>query len=465
MFFHRIFTPGLSINSYLLGDGKTKRCAVIDPTRHVVSYIVQAQNAGYEITDILETHIHADFISGARELKHQLNDKPCIYASGMGGKDRIPAYADEIVRDGFELKLGDLRLKALHTPGHTPEHLTWICFDDSRSSATPWFAFTGDCLFVGSVGRPDLLGKSETDQLAHQLYHTLFDCMAQFPDFLEIFPCHGEGSLCGKSLNTRSSSTLGFERLYNPFLKNEGVEKWVKKIEEEQLPAPSYFNHVKKINLSGPPLLSSLKVHKWGEEGGSPPLDQLFLLDIRQPEGFAASHLKKSINIPLSPTFVYWTGWMLPEKTAIGLVVENHHIVSEVIDQLHLMGFDQDIWIIELGANFSRIDYPLTHFSMIDPEDLAQRHPQFESIYLIDVRTPEEWGKEHIEGAHMIQLIDLDKALKQLPRHQSIALICKSGNRASLAASMLEKEGFSSVINVRGGMQAWEQAGLPIKKK
>jgi len=239
MFFQRLFTPGLSINSYLLGDEKTKRCVVVDPTRHVFPLIVQAQQAGLDITDILETHVHADYVSGSKELKHQLNEKPCIYASGEGGEQWIPSYADVVVENGRTLNIGDLRLEAMHTPGHTPEHVIWVCYDASRSSCTPWFAFTGDCLFVGSIGRPDLLGKEEMATLAPQLYQTLFERLAPLPDFLEILPSHGQGSLCGQSLNGRATSTLGFERLFNPYFKKESQEQWISQLEQGLPPHPA----------------------------------------------------------------------------------------------------------------------------------------------------------------------------------------------------------------------------------
>lgn len=460
MYFQRIFTPGLSIYSYLLGDEGTKRCAVIDPARNPVPYIMLAQNAGYDITDILETHVHADFVSGSKELKHQLNEKPRIYASGMGGKEWIPAYTDEVVHDGTELILGDLRLKALHTPGHTPEHLIWICYDDSRSSDIPWFAFTGDCLFVGSIGRPDLLGEKEMDILAPQLYHTLFDVLAPIPDFVEILPSHGEGSICGRALKTRGSSTFGYERLFNPYFKKEPQQVWIKKLEEGLLPAPPYCQRVKKVNVIGPPLLSTLKTFKWGEEG-SPPLDQLFLLDIRLPESFALSHLKGSVNIPASPTFVQWAGWMVPENQTIGLIAENHHTAAEVVDQLRLMGFDQEIGIIQSGE--AHAPYPTASFPMMDAEELGKLKLPLASHYLIDVRTPDEWRSGHIPGAHHIEFYALEHAQPKLPKGQPIVLICRSGHRASLAASLLEKYGFS-VINVRGGMEAWKQAGLPLEE-
>jgi hydroxyacylglutathione hydrolase len=435
---------------------------VIDPSRHVVPYIVQAQNGGLDITDILETHVHADFVSGAKELKHQLNGKPRIYASGMGGDQWIPSYTDYVAREETQIILGEVRLKALHAPGHTPEHLIWICYDDSRSRTTPWFAFTGDCLFVGSVGRPDLLGKKETTNLATQLYHTLFDVLAPLPDFLEIFPSHGEGSLCGKALKQRHCSTLGYERHFNLYFQREPADQWIAKLQTGQTVVPPYFQRVKKLNVMGPPLLSSLKSAKWSDEKDAPDFTELFLVDIRHPEMFAASHFQGAINIPLSSTFSLWAGWMLPERKPIGLIVENTHIFSEVVDQLRLMGFDQDIWIIELGMKNQKLSCPLTSFEMMDVEELAKHHLEFESYYLLDIRTPEEWRTGHIPGAHHLELNYLQDHLQQLPHHHAIALLCRSGHRASLAASLLEKHGFTSVINVRGGMQAWTQAGLPI---
>ncbi len=457
MFFQRIFTSGLAINSYLIGDEKTKRCVVIDPTRNVVPYIMQAQNAGLDITDILETHVHADFVSGAKELKHQLNGKPRIYASGMGGSQSVPAYADQIVQHGFQLKIGDVRLEAIHTPGHTFEHVAWLCYDDSRSSKTPWFAFTGDCVFVGSVGRPDLLGENEVSALSSQSYHTLFDTLATLPDFVEILPGHGEGSSCGKSLKARPSSTFGYERLFNPYFKKESRDVWTKNLLKGLAPPPPYFQRVKKINLQGPSLLSSLKTLKWHEEKEAPELNKLFLMDIRHPESFASSHIQGSLNIPFSSSFCQWAGWMLPDKLPIGLIAESTCLYCEAVDQLRLMGFDQEIWVILLGKEKEKMESSLSSFKVMDAEEVAKQQ-----LYILDVRTPEEWQSGHIPEAHHVELIHLETVCQQLPHDQSIALVCRSGIRASLAASLLKKHGFPLVINIRGGMQAWKQAGLPM---
>src|SRR5437867_6302647 len=209
MVFLQRFIPGLAIASYLVADEKSKQAAVIDPVRDVEEYLrLAASNGNLKIEHILETHVHADFVSGAVELKARLNGAAQIHCSGMGGAEWTPKYADHVVRDGDEVRLGSIRLRALHTPGHTPEHICWELFDDSRSKDTPWLIFTGDFLFVGDVGRPDLLGEEARKQLAHQLYQSTFDRFKSLPDFVEVFPAHGAGSLCGKAIGSRRSSSL-----------------------------------------------------------------------------------------------------------------------------------------------------------------------------------------------------------------------------------------------------------------
>lgn len=464
MFFKRIFTPSLSIYSYLLGDEKTKRCIVIDPVRQVAPYIVQAQAQGLTITDIVETHVHADFVSGSRELKHQLNEKPTIHVSGMGGSQWVPHYADQVVQQGSSLIVGNIRLEALHTPGHTPEHIVWICYDLARSADTPWFAFTGDLLFVGSVGRPDLLGQEALPALAKQLYRSLFQELALLPDFVEILPAHGLGTLCGKTPNGRETSTLGYERLFNPYLKKQTEEKWMEDILKDLPPAPPYFRRLKTKNVEGPALLSTLKTLKEEKETNCS-WNDLFLLDIRHPEAFAMLHLAKSLNIPLSPSFCHWAGWMLPENTPLGLVVQNSHMISDAIEQLRLIGFDQDIHVINLDeVQPEKLKDRTASFAIIDVEELAKHQPVFESFYVIDVRTPSEWQSGHIPGARHLELNQLQNALQELPKDQSLVLVCRSGVRASLAASLLKKQGFPCVMNLRGGMDAWKLSNLPLAK-
>jgi hydroxyacylglutathione hydrolase len=238
---------------------------------------------------------------------------------------------------------------------------------------------------------------------------------------------------------------------------------WVEKVDKDLLPAPPYFQRMKKINVAGAPLLNTLKTSKWEKGTASPQLDSLFLLDARLPDSFAMSHIKGSINIPITPTFAQWAGWMLPEKGPIGLIVENPHAATELIDLLRLMGFDQEIWIIHF-AEIENSNLTFATFPMMDVHALAKQQPSFESLYLVDVRTQEEWSSGHIPGSHHIELSALDKSYGKLPKNKPIALICRSGQRASLAASMLEKLGFP-VVNIQGGMEAWTHSGLPTKKE
>jgi hydroxyacylglutathione hydrolase len=463
MFFRRIFNAGLGINTYLLGDEKSKHCVVVDPTRQVVSIIMQVQQAGLEITDILETHVHADFVSGSKELKHLLNGKPRIHVSGMGGVEWIPTYGDRVIHHGDVIHKGSFRLEAIHTPGHTPEHLVWLCYDEAFSDTIPWFALTGDCLFVGSVGRPDLLGEHTAHPLAEKLYQSLFKTLAVLPDYIEILPAHGAGSLCGKALNGRISSTLGYERLCNPYLKKEPIEEWIAKVLKDLPLVPPYFQRLKVLNVEGAPLLCTLKTQGWKKiVESSPSPQELFLLDVRGPDVFAHSHIQGSLNIPPSSSFCHWAGWMLPKERPIGLIIENEHRSAEVIDQLRIMGFDQPLWIIpweKKSAEWARLE---TSFPMLSTESLWQQIKAKQAPYVIDVRTAEEWKKGHIAEAHHLELNQLKQNLDQIPKDQSLAVICASGARASLAASLLKQQGWLDIRNIQGGMQGWEKAGYPM---
>ena len=205
MFFHQRFIPGLAIASYMVGDERSQQVAVIDPTRDVQEYLDIAEREGLRISHVLETHVHADFVSGSAELKARLGDEVEIVVSGHGGPEWTPPYADRVVHDGDAVELGKLRLVALHPPWHTPEHLAWALYDQSRSKDVPWMLFTGDFVFVGDVGLPDLLGPEAQQALAHQLYQSVFEKLPGLPDFTEIFPAHGAGSLCGKAIGSRRS--------------------------------------------------------------------------------------------------------------------------------------------------------------------------------------------------------------------------------------------------------------------
>lgn len=466
MLLYQRFIPGLAIASYLVGDERTGEAAVVDPTRDVDDFLHYAADNGLHIQHILETHVHADFVSGARELKARLGDQPRIHASGLGGPEWTPPYADSVVSDGSEVRIGSIRLQAVHTPGHTPEHVSWALYDETRSKETPWLMFTGDFLFVGDVGRPDLLGEEAMRQLAHQLYASVFERLPAVPDITEIFPAHGAGSLCGKAISSRRSSTVGFERRFNRALRQKLEDEWVRDLMADMPLAPPYFRRMKQVNRTGPALIgpelpgqqrwSARQVHERVCEN-------CLILDVRSKEAFAAAHIPGAINIPLGPNLPTWAGWVLPYDRPILMVADDARYVPEVVTHLLRVGFDQVQGYLEGGLDaWQQGGFPLAALATWSVQQLAERlRGGSGALTLLDVRTQQEWNAGHIDGAIHIHGGKLQEQFAQVPRDKPVAVVCGSGYRGSIAASFLKREGYRDVVNVLGGMTAWKAAGLP----
>lgn len=463
MFFHRRTIPGLAIYSYMVGDEVTKRCAVIDPVRDVDPYIEIAEKNGMHISDILETHVHADFLSGSKELKSRLKGAPQIHCSGMGGADWTPKYADRVVENGDSVDLGKVRLTAIHTPGHTMEHVMWALYDETRSAETPWLFFTGDYLFVGSIGRPDLLGAEAQKTLAHLLYNTTFKVFPELPDFAEAFPAHGAGSLCGKAIGSRPSTTIGYERRFNSSLVEAPEQEWIGSLMHDMPPAPPYFARMKKINVEGAPLLgkelpghcslSCEEVQALIEKGAQ-------VIDSRSKEAFATSHIPGAINIPISPQLSTWAGWFISPDQPIIIVTEEPSEVIEVITQLIRIGFDNIEGHLEGGiVAWTNGGYPLKHLGTVSVHELDK---QLGKYTLLDVRTDAEWEGGHIDGAQHVQPNELAPFMEKMSKDIPLAVVCGAGYRASTICSILKREGFENVSNVLGGMAAWKRANLGI---
>ncbi len=468
MFFHQRFIPGLAIYSYMVGDEKTKRCAVIDPTRDVEEFLAIAKREGLRITHVLETHVHADFVSGSAELKARLEDEVEVVVSGMGGAEWTPPYADRVVGDGDEVELGSVRLKAVHTPGHTYEHVAWALYDDTRSRDVPWLVFTGDFLFVGDVGRPDLLGEAARKKLAHQLYESVFGVLPGLPDFTEGFPAHGAGSLCGKALGSRSSTSLGFERRFSPALQTRDEPEWIAALLEGMPIAPPYFRRMKKINAEGPKVVgpelpgqkrfTAKQVHERACEN-------CLIVDVRPKEAFAGAHIPGSINIPLGHNLPTWAGWVLPYDRPALIVPDDPAAVPEVVTHLLRVGFDDVQGYLEGGlADWENHGYEFGRLETISVHDLAARLKDDRRLFVLDVRTDSEWNAGHVEGARHIHGGTLEERYAEVPRDRPVAVVCGSGYRASIASSFLKREGYCDVANVLGGMAAWKAAGLPTTR-
>jgi hydroxyacylglutathione hydrolase len=466
MFLHQRFIPGLAIYSYMVGDEKTKECAVIDPTRDVDDFINRAKQEGLRITHILETHVHADFVSGARELKARLNDEPQISCSGMGGEEWIPAYADNVVQNGSTIQMGSIRLEAIHTPGHTPEHVAWALYDETRSADTPWLMFTGDFVFVGDVGRPDLLGEEARAALAHQLYGSVFNVLPGLPDFTEVFPGHGAGSLCGKAIGSRSSSTLGYERRYNVSLQEADEPDWVDTLLDGMPIAPPYFRRMKEINAKGPEIIGAERPGQTrfsAKEVEERRCADCLIIDVRPKEAFAAGHIPDAINIPLGPVFPTWAGWVLPYDKPTLIVLDDPRDMDEVVTHLIRVGFDDVRGYLEGGMDAWQVaGYRISRLNTLSVHELNERLAtgNGSAPVVLDVRTEREWQGGHIEDAHHIHGGLLQDECDKVPKDRPVAVICGSGYRASIAASFLKRNGFDDVSNVLGGMSAYSAAGF-----
>jgi len=456
------FVPGLAINSYMIFDEESMQGAIIDPTPQIESYLSTARQEKIEIIAIIETHVHADFVSGAPELKAALQGKPLIYCSGMGGKEWIPYYADRIIQDRNEVSLGKVRLQAYHTPGHTHEHLIWVAYDERRNPSVPSLVFTGDLLFVGSVGRPDLLGPQEEELLIKQLYRSLFTTLQTLPEFIEIYPGHGAGSPCGKSIGKRDVSTLGYEMRCNPWLQPMDISAWSQRLinDLQTAPAaPAYFKHMKHVNVHG------LDLKQQANEKEIPMIStkedflkvysSCDIIDIRSGESFAKGHLKGAINIPFGEQFPLWCGAVLSEKKGIILMVDSPVNVSPVVQSLRLIGKYRIAGVcIANQWPWEQTQELTATLTTVTPEQVRSDLSKF---FILDVRTPNEWNSGHIQEAHHMELTRVPQNLDRLPKEAAIAVICRSGARASLIASLLAREGFDNPVNIRGGMVAWNK--------
>ncbi len=468
MFFRTFFDDKLAQNAYLVGCQRTGEAIVIDPARHIEPYIETAEKEGLNITAAAETHIHADFVSGARELALRHGVK--LYLSDEGGPDWKYQYLDGVdhkaLKDGYVFSVGYVEFEVLHTPGHTPESLSFILTDKGAGVSMPMGIFTGDFVFVGDVGRPDLLEKAaQVAGSAEAGAREMFDSLQRFkemPDLLQVWPGHGAGSACGKSLGAVPMSTAGYEKANNWALRQTDKETFVKELTAEQPEPPKYFAMMKKINKAGPELAS----HAPDEEVTSVrtlleqiAADRIMVLDTRPGPEFAQRHLPGTVNIPLNKSFPNWAGWLLDYEKDIILITAPEQLTA-VKQALESIGLDR----LKGYADPAILDAaPQTEsYDQITSGDLKNKLDSG-SVHLVDVRNQNEWDNGHIQNAHHIMLGYLPDHMQELPSDKSIAVHCKTGKRSAIAASLLQKNGFKNIRNLKGGYDAWVEADLPVK--
>ncbi|HEX2342162.1 MAG TPA: rhodanese-like domain-containing protein [Vicinamibacterales bacterium] len=465
MLFERFEDKGLSQYSYAIGCVRAGVVAIVDPRRDVDVYLDFAAASKVRITHVVETHIHADFASGARELAARSgaqyrpsgHDRGEMYEVGVPHNDLC---------DGEAIELGAARLVARHTPGHTPEHLSFLVYDTVRTREVPQIFLTGDFLFVGSLGRPDLLGEDAKVALANQLFDSARDRIGDLPDGIEVHPGHGAGSMCGAGMSDRPMSTLGFERIANPYLNRAmNREEFVDRILSSAPPFPPYYTRMKRLNAAGPAILNGLPGLEALPAGRVRDLltHGHVLVDLRDQIAFGAGHVPGAFGIGAGPGLSTWASWVVPYDTPIVLLADDAAVVREAIRSLVRVGLDQVVGYLDGGMPaWTGAGFPVSTLAQVTPEALRDRLARDRALAVLDVRGDAEFADGHIDGAIHIMGGTLKDRVQELRGRGPMAIACGSGYRSTVAASVLERAGFTDLINLTGGMTAWTRSGLPV---
>ena len=461
MFFKRYYLGCLSHASYMIADEETKIAAVIDPQRDVDQYLADADRHGFDIRYVFLTHFHADFVAGHIELRDRAGAKIYLGARAEAEYEFTP------VKEGDVVEFGRVRLAILETPGHTPEGISILVYDLQEGFLKPHAVLTGDTLFIGDVGRPDLLASVgvTADELGEMLYDSLHNKLLALPDETLVYPAHGAGSMCGKNLSDKEYSTIGEQRRYNYALQPMGKEAFLKLVTAEQPEAPEYFLHDAVLNRQERASLDQ------SMRDALAPMDVdavlarqaegATLLDTRDGVEFAGSHLRGSINIPLDGKYATWCGTVL-DKAAPIVVIADEGREEESVMRLGRIGFDRVLGRLERGIEALQ-DRPelLESTTRITARAVAERLGEPEPPEILDVRTEQEWSRGHIEGSRNLPLNQLAARAAELPSSRPLVVHCQSGYRSTIAVSLLQKLGRNDVLDLVGGYAAWTTSGLP----
>jgi glyoxylase-like metal-dependent hydrolase (beta-lactamase superfamily II)/rhodanese-related sulfurtransferase len=451
MYFRQFYLGCLAHASYLIGSGGD--AAVVDPQRDVELYLEEAEAQGFTIKHVIETHLHADFVSGHRELAARTG------AQVYFGHRAFAKFAFVPVHDGEEIHLGHVTLRFLETPGHTPESISVVVFDNDASSTVPDAVLTGDALFIGDVGRPDLLGsRMPATDLAAMLYDSLHQKLLTLPDEVKVYPAHGAGSMCGRNISDAKTSTIGHERRFNYALQPMSREAFVKLMTTDLPEPPAYFSRDAQINLEGPVLLESLPALKPLASSEVERLRQsgALVLDTRPAPQYGNGHIPQSLHIGLAGQFASWAGSIVKLETAIVIVAEDEQNAEAARVRLARVGLENIVGYLDGGVlAWHNAGLPLASIEQISVEELKHRLDEKSIDLLIDVRRPGEWESGHISESVHLPLNKLSENLDSLNRENRVAAICAGGFRSSIATSILEQHGFRRISNIVGGMSAW----------
>lgn len=453
-FVHPFVDTGLGNSAYLIGSHETKKAILIDPLRDVDLYLATASQLGLSLTHVLDTHLHADFISGNREIAGQT--KAIIGASATAEIefDHAPLTEDSI------LDFGAFQVHILNTPGHSPEHISFLITDENKN---PSALFSGGALIVGGAARTDLLGHEHTHSLAHQLYETIHHKLLKLPDEVNVFPTHGAGSFCIAPASSERTTTIGNERKHNPFTQPQSEEEFIKLSQKGLPPYPTYYKYMRSLNQRGikiwggvpvlNPLTASEVKHFMGEG--------VVVIDLRPHKQFGLGHIPDSYGIAVNAPLIVWAGWAVPFGSRIILVAESTDQRLDATRQLIRIGFDNLVGYLEGGIEAWAKEYPVESVPSMNVKELRERLNEFN---VMDVRRQSEWDAGHIPNAIHYDAGRLMWEELNLPNDKPLAIQCASGNRSMIAISVLKRKGYKNLIQVEGGINQWKLNNFEIVK-
>jgi hydroxyacylglutathione hydrolase len=465
MFFKQIYEPGLAHASYMVGCQATGECLVIDAKRDVDTYIETARKERLRITHLAETHIHADFLAGTRELAELT--KAQMYLSDEGGPEWQYEFDHVGLRDGSTFMVGNIKVQVMHTPGHTPEHICFLVTDTPATSDVPVMMFSGDFVFVGDVGRPDLLKKAAgyvgTMEIgARQLWKSM-ERFRALPDHIQVHPAHGAGSACGKALGSVPSSTVGYEKLVSWAFRHTDEDEFVADLLSGQPEPPTYFAMMKRLNKVPRALLTHVPAMKQLglADAEAAHANRQYIVDTRRKNLFAAGHIPGSYNIQFGKSFSNWAGWLLNYEEPFVLIADAQN-EDELMRKLMRIGLDNVAGYFSEFEQWAAAGHELASVPAISLEELQQRlgEPGFT---VVDVRAATEYAEGHIPGTWNVHVGYLRARAGELPRTGTLVLSCQSGDRSCIASSVLQREGFTNVQNFLGGIVGWEGAGAEVE--
>ena len=454
---------GLGNSAYLIGSHDTKMGILIDPLRDVDRYLHAASELGIQVTHVLDTHLHADFVSGNRELAHQIGAAIGASAEAKLGFDHQPLTEESVI------DMGAFQLHVMATPGHTPEHISFLLVEPD--SKTPSALFSGGALIVGGAARTDLLTSELTQPLARQLFHTIHEKLLKLPDSVDVFPTHGSGSYCVAPASKERTTTIGRERTDNPLALAHSEEEFVERVLEGLSSYPTYYKYLRELNQRGPKILGGIPVLKPLSAGEvKARMDEgVVVLDVRHGKEFGAGHIPGSYGIRVDAPLTTWAGWLIPFGSRIVLVTDSAEQTVAATRQLIRIGYDDLVGRLEGGIEAWAREYPVETIESMDVQELRERlgigSDSPPTVLLIDVRQRSEWDEGHIPGAVHFEGGRVAWEELSFPQDRPLAIQCSSGNRSMSVSSVLRRRGYHNVFQVEGGIKAWQKNGFEITRE